>query len=351
MSKIVISHRREDLPVETRRIRDGIAARLAPTEVVLADAAATPRVEPGPGDLLLAVIGPRWLELMQGNAARGERDDVRAVVANALRRGIAVVPVRVGRSDALPALPHAHDLPDDLKALAQLGAYPVATDRLDIDTLALAQIIQPVPIAAVRERLPGNSMLKMWVWAAGVMAATVVFANLLAYLTGATGRPTLTQPAGLTRPSGGFATWTGEGRIRRAIEAALAKGRRPEEARRCQSALITATDTGTIQFETASAELDQRSHQTLDALARIIKDCPDFIVEVEGHTDSAGEPVANQRLSERRAGAVRDYLVRAGVSAGSLTAVGYGEARPVAPNDTPANMSRNRRIEFNISAR
>ncbi len=183
------------------------------------------------------------------------------------------------------------------------------------------------------------------------MAATVLFVNLLGYLTGTIRPPAVSAPDLSTRPFPGLASWTGEGRIRRAIEAALAKGRRPEEALRCQTSLINATDSGVIQFETASADLDQRSHQTLDALARIIKDCPDFVIEVEGHTDNMGEPANNQRLSERRAYSVRDYLVRAGVRTESLSAIGYGASRPIASNDTAAGMARNRRIEFNITAR
>ncbi len=351
MSKIVICHRREDALVEVLRIRGALAAHVAPTEVSMADAATGPMSELAPGDTLLALIGPSWLDLTKGHADRSEQDDARAVIASALRRGITVIPVRVGRPDAMPALLRSEDLPEDIRALAQLRSRIIALDRFDADTLALAHAIQPVSITGARERLPGNSMLKMGLWAAGVIGATILFVNLLGYLTGYTGRPGFTQPGGLARPISGFSAWTGEGRIRRAIEAALAKGRRPEEARRCQIALINATDSGTILFDTASSDLDQRSHLTLNALARIIRDCPDFVIEVEGHTDNMGEPANNQRLSERRAYAVRDYLVRAGVPGGSLSAIGYGATRPIASNDTPSNMSRNRRIEFNVTAR
>jgi len=126
---------------------------------------------------------------------------------------------------------------------------------------------------------------------------------------------------------------------------------RAAEAQRCQNEVTSAAEHGTILFQRASAEIDRRSHETLDKLARIVKSCPGFAVEIGGHTDNEGEPGRNQRLSERRANSVREYLARNGVPSSALTAVGYGEARPKAPNDTPENMAKNRRIEFNVKAR
>lgn len=351
MNIIVVNYRREDVPAEARQIRDSLVGQTGRTDVVMFDERPSLVSQLGIGDVLIAVIGPRWLELTRGHAARGERDDVRAQIATALRRGLAVIPVRVGYTAAVPAMPRAEDLPDDIRALAQYKSRTIAIESFENDAMALRTTIRPTTVVTAHERLPGNSNFKMLLMATAAIASTILFANFVAYLTSPTGRAAFTQPGAEVRPTTLLQGWTGEGRIRRAIEAALAKGRRPEEARRCQSALITATDGGSIVFTTASAELDLRSHQTLDALAEIIKDCPDFIIEVDGHTDSAGDPGANQRLSERRATAVRDYLVRAGVAGGSLSAAGYGETRPLAPNDTPANMARNRRIEFNIAAR
>ncbi len=118
------------------------------------------------------------------------------------------------------------------------------------------------------------------------------------------------------------------------------------EAQRCQKSLQAAVDAGTITFQRASAELDRRSHQTLDALAQIVKGCPGFAIEVGGHTDNEGEPERNLRLSERRAKSVLEYLQKIGVPSGTLTSVGYGETKPKVANDNPANMAVNRRIEF-----
>lgn len=123
------------------------------------------------------------------------------------------------------------------------------------------------------------------------------------------------------------------------------------EADRCKAAMSTAIREGVINFERASADLDRRSFTTLRQLARIAASCPGAQIEIEGHTDGEGLPERNQRLSERRAQTVVDYLIKAGVEADRLTAIGYGAARPVAANDTAENRAKNRRIEFEVRLR
>jgi outer membrane protein OmpA-like peptidoglycan-associated protein len=72
-------------------------------------------------------------------------------------------------------------------------------------------------------------------------------------------------------------------------------------------------------------------------------------IEVSGHTDSQGAPQRNKALSERRAKAVVDYLVKKnGIDPAKITGVGYGEERPIASNDTPEGMAQNRRIEMTV---
>jgi OOP family OmpA-OmpF porin len=74
--------------------------------------------------------------------------------------------------------------------------------------------------------------------------------------------------------------------------------------------------------------------------------CPTARIEIAGHTDAAGEDGFNQALSEKRAQAVLDYLVKAGLPADRFTAVGYGSTQPVAANDSNEGKAQNRRIEF-----
>ncbi len=114
----------------------------------------------------------------------------------------------------------------------------------------------------------------------------------------------------------------------------------------CKGRFEILSRTDNIYFASGSARLDARSEPLLNSLVDIILRCPGLIVEVAGHTDSDGSAVANQRLSERRAAAVSDYLISRSIPADRIVSVGYGEMRPVASNDTAYGKSRNRRIEF-----
>jgi outer membrane protein OmpA-like peptidoglycan-associated protein len=98
-----------------------------------------------------------------------------------------------------------------------------------------------------------------------------------------------------------------------------------------------------VLFATDSAELTPEGRATLDRLAPCWSHGR---FEVEGHTDSTGTDAANQTLSERRANAVVDQLVRDGIDASSLSAQGYGASRPIADNATPEGRAKNRRVEF-----
>jgi len=81
-------------------------------------------------------------------------------------------------------------------------------------------------------------------------------------------------------------------------------------------------------------------------VAESLIDWPEIRVEVGGHTDSQGDAGYNQKLSEGRARAVRDYLIRRGVAADRLVARGYGENRPIADNATEMGREMNRRVEL-----
>jgi OOP family OmpA-OmpF porin len=107
--------------------------------------------------------------------------------------------------------------------------------------------------------------------------------------------------------------------------------------------------TGAIYFRTASARLDPKSKPMLDQVLDVVTKCPTLQVEVSGHTDADGSEDANLRLSERRAAAVADHIVGAGIPRAQITAAGYGETRPVVGNDTAENKALNRRIEFSAT--
>lgn len=140
-----------------------------------------------------------------------------------------------------------------------------------------------------------------------------------------------------------------EERAAAAAAASAAGQQKQDEADRCQQALGETMRQGQILFEFASAVIDRTSRPTLDRLADIAGECPDARIEIAGHTDSEGDADRNQALSEKRAQAVVNYLVNAGVSQSRLNAVGYGEDKPVASNATAADRAKNRRIEFKVT--
>jgi outer membrane protein OmpA-like peptidoglycan-associated protein len=106
---------------------------------------------------------------------------------------------------------------------------------------------------------------------------------------------------------------------------------------------------GDVQFDSGQASLLGGAIATIDRLAQFMRDYPERSIRIEGHTDSAGDDQTNQQLSERRAAAVRDALVARGIDAARIETAGYGEARPIAGNDTPGGRQQNRRIEVVVS--
>lgn len=106
-----------------------------------------------------------------------------------------------------------------------------------------------------------------------------------------------------------------------------------------------ALDLAPISFAAGSADITADGTAELDLVVEFLLANP-IDIEIGGHTDSDGDAGFNQTLSQERADAVKDYLTSQGVPSASLTAVGYGPDQPIAPNDTPENKAKNRRIEF-----
>jgi OmpA-OmpF porin, OOP family len=120
----------------------------------------------------------------------------------------------------------------------------------------------------------------------------------------------------------------------------------PVDATVCQQLFSDLLGKGSIRFVTARASIDPDSAGLLDRLTETALRCPTSSIEIAGHTDGDGEEAFNQALSEKRAQAVMDYLVKAGFPADRLTAVGYGSTQPIASNDTGEGKAQNRRIDF-----
>jgi outer membrane protein OmpA-like peptidoglycan-associated protein/tetratricopeptide (TPR) repeat protein len=115
--------------------------------------------------------------------------------------------------------------------------------------------------------------------------------------------------------------------------------------------VVAAAEFKNILYDTDKYELRAESIRELDAVAAFMKANPLVNVSIEGHADSRASDAYNMTLGENRANAAYDYLVQQGISPRRLVTVSYGERRPVAPNNSAANMQLNRRTEFKIIKR
>jgi outer membrane protein OmpA-like peptidoglycan-associated protein len=104
-----------------------------------------------------------------------------------------------------------------------------------------------------------------------------------------------------------------------------------------------------VLFDTGKYTLKPGAREKMAKVSGILLAYPGLKIQVEGHTDSVGGDEYNQRLSEQRAGAVRDYLTSQGVPSNMVTSVGFGKTQPVASNDTAAGRQQNRRVELVVS--
>jgi len=178
--KIFVSYRRDDDPNGAGRIRDALTAKFGPSsifmdvdnllaglrfdeELVKALAAC---------DVFLAIIGPRWMDLFKTKASSGDRDYMREEIAEALRRKIVVIPVRVGREGQLPPLPRADDLPSEIRDLVHYQKHDVTYEHFRRDASALVDAITAVR-RHVRPETPRRVIPRVpWGWF--VAAAAIV---------------------------------------------------------------------------------------------------------------------------------------------------------------------------------
>jgi len=122
---------------------------------------------------------------------------------------------------------------------------------------------------------------------------------------------------------------------------------RDAEVRREQDRLVV-TMAEAVLFDLNSAMLKPTAMDKLAQMAEVMVRYPENTILVKGFTDNTGSERYNQDLSERRAKAVKNYLILKGVSAARITAIGFGETMPVASNATPEGRRKNRRVEIEI---
>ena len=120
------------------------------------------------------------------------------------------------------------------------------------------------------------------------------------------------------------------------------------ETRRTAMGLVMNLDSHAIQFEFNKAVLLSMNREVLSRIAGILLSSKGYSIKVHGHTDDVGSQAYNLELSEKRAEAVRDYLVQAGISSEIITTKGYGKSKPLLTAKTPEARAKNRRVEVEI---
>lgn len=141
-------------------------------------------------------------------------------------------------------------------------------------------------------------------------------------------------------------------KIRRRKEAELDRMQRAlsriAETRRTALGLVMNLDSSHVEFDFDKADLRPEDRELLSRIAGVLLTFEDYSVQVFGHTDDVGTEEYNQELSERRAAAVRNYLVEAGVPPDILTTQGLGKSSPLVEGSDPESRQRNRRVEVGI---
>lgn len=281
--------------------------------------------------------------------AQGRTGDKGALGAiEAALRATAAGPLELAALDlrAVPVVPYTFAARRGGGALTLSGHVPDEASRAEL-------------LRAARRGVLGDRIVDRVRLADGAPAG---FAAAAGYLLDALGQ----LAAGEASLNGTALTLRGEGLYPQATEAlqARAAGSVPAgftasvalsvrgaeaalDAEACRRALAAIVERGAIQFEPNSAAFRRPSYGTLDDVARVARRCAARI-EIGGHLDAEANAEATRDLSLRRAQAVRDHLVRAGVEPGRLEAVGYGGTRPLVPNEGEDNRARNQRIEFTV---
>jgi outer membrane protein OmpA-like peptidoglycan-associated protein len=112
--------------------------------------------------------------------------------------------------------------------------------------------------------------------------------------------------------------------------------------------VLTVTFKSDFLFAVNSSTLQPGAYDEINRVAGVLRQYPQTTVQIGGHTDSTGSEDFNQKLSLKRAEAIKSALAGAGVDPARLVTIGYGESKPIAPNTTEAGRQQNRRVEIRI---
>ena len=228
------------------------------------------------------------------------------------------------------------------------SSAPGGFGSVDLVRVALPEAARPAPVVLVRGRTLDRET-------GAPVEATVTYESLTgtgrgrAFSNPTTGEYQIVLPAGQRYGFQAGASGYYPESVGLDLTDLAAYDEREQDLQLAPLAVGTKVRLTNLFFDTAQASLRPESRAELDRLAAFLRDSPGVTLEIAGHTDAEGSEASNQRLSERRAQAVVDFLTAAGIAAGRLDARGYGEGAPVATNDTADGRQQNRRVEFEVT--
>ncbi len=339
--KIFINYRRDDAPGDARSLRDGLVAKFGRANVFMDvdDLLVGQRFDQelakalGVCDILIAVVGPRWLELLQARSADGDRDYVREEIAEALRRKIVVIPVRVGREGHLHTLPRLEDLPADIREFALYQKHDVVHERFARDIAELLSAIATLRKLRPLGQRTARVVSQKWLPASAIAA---VLAVAVGSYTGALALPALWEAvlASIKSYSGDNATSTSVRTARaEAFEAvrlaAVRSGAETERMRKAEAEARAQAAQAAAAVAAASAAPAAEQYASPAAVAAPYT-VQDLSVSAPPAARSAAAPSANWKMR-------------------SLNEPAAAPAKPAVP--TPAEQFKMHRVdEYQVTA-
>ena len=344
MPKIFISYRREDSQYQADRLHQALRKHVAnPKQNIFIDVDNIPvgvdfvdhlDAQVAQCDVLLAVIGPTWLNagagLLGGRRLDDPKDFVRLEIASALKRGIPVAPILL---DGV-AMPREDQLPPDLKPLARRNAVEVRRASFDADTERMIRGLDLKRVDARTARSPKSPggaalvvpVLALLVLALGGGGAWLWFADPLGWKTASSGSAPAGETAGNTASDGG-----------------------PAPNTFVQAAGLCGDVTARVQFDFDKSSFTPEAQSVIEGALRKTFDCVVDTVTIEAHEDLGTSAAYAQGVSERRADAVAAMFRAAGVEPGAIRQYGLGHSRPLQPN-IPSPLNRRVDVTLDLSA-
>jgi outer membrane protein OmpA-like peptidoglycan-associated protein len=328
MPKIFISYRREDSQYQADRLHQALRKHVAnPRQNIFIDVDNIPvgvdfvehlDAQVAQCDVMLAVIGPTWLNAGAGQLGGRRLDDpkdfVRLEIASALKRGIPVAPILL---DGV-AMPREDQLPVDLKPLARRNAVEIRRASFDADTERMIRGLnlgrpgaRAAPSGGAKWLAP---VLALLVLALGGGGAWLWFADPLGWKAASSGP----APASEGAP---------ESEAAPTIEAAGDGGPQPNTF--VQAPGPCGDITARVQFDFDKSSLNPEAQSVLEGALRKTFDCLVDTVTIEAHEDLGSSAAYAQAVSERRADAVAAIFRNAGVEGGAIRQYGFGHSRPL----------------------